>query len=186
MAIKWADSTFLKKPVDARNTIPEGGGWWYTSDINTYLAMDNINFSTVQFTASNADQVIRNSIDNNNLVILCLDMYYVLYNPVVTQHTNKFYVTNSTGWDHFLLVKGYKQVDEKLYFEIYDPNTDHETYQDNSPKGKDRYYLDTTIETATNIWWPYAIIIAPKGQQVAGKTGLSASSLSTIPQAKGR
>jgi hypothetical protein len=186
MVIKWADSTFAKKPVDARNAIPENGGWWYTPDINNYLSTNNINFSTVSFTSSNADDVIRNSIDNNNEVILCLDMYYVVYNPNITQHTNKFYTTNSTGWGHFLLVKGYKEVDQKLYYEIYDPYTDHQTYQDGSPRGKDRYYINTTITAATTPWWPYAIIVARKGQQVTTSSGFRINSLQNIPVAGGK
>src|SRR5581483_5302551 len=163
MAIKWADSAFSKKPVDARNIIPENGDWWYTSDITNYLEQNKIRNATVSFTSANADNVITQSIDNNNLVILCLDMYYASYNPVTTQHTNKFYETNAPRWGHFLLVKGYKRVDNNLYYEIYDPYTDHETYSDNTPKGKDRYYLNSTITAATDVWWKYAIVVAPKG-----------------------
>ncbi|HTD97700.1 MAG TPA: hypothetical protein VK668_00360 [Mucilaginibacter sp.] len=186
MAIKWADPAFSKAPVDARNTIPASGGWWYTTDIGNYLTMDNINYSIVSFNASNSDNVIRHSIDNNNEVILCLDMSYALYNASATEHTNKFYATNSDGWGHFLLVKGYKEVDGKVYYEIYDPYTDHKTYQDNSPKGKDRYYLNTTITDATSIWWAYAMIIAPKGQHVVASSGMKINSIQSIPAAKGR
>ncbi len=186
MAIKWADSTFSKLPVDARNTIPASGGWWYTSDINNYLNMNGINHVILSFTPSTADAVIETSIDNNNEVILCLDMYYALYNPDPTQHTNKFYVTTAPNWGHFLLVKGYKQVDGKLYYEIYDPYTDHETYADNTPKGKDRYYLNSTITDATNVWWKYAIVVAPKNQQVVTSNKLQINSIQTIPVARGQ
>lgn len=186
MAIKWADSTFTKKPVDARNVIPASGGWWYTTDISNYLSMDNISNTIVSFSPATADDIIKNSIDNNNELILCLDMYYAVFNPDATQHTNKFYVTNGTGWGHFLLVKGYQQVDGKLYYEIYDPYTDHENYLDNSPKGKDRYYLNSTITAATNVWWPYAIIVAPKGQQVIASAKFKINTVQKIPIAKGQ
>jgi hypothetical protein len=186
MAIKWADSTYTKDPVDARNAIPENGGWWLTTDVPKYLAMNNINSTVVSFTPSNSDDVIKNSIDNNNLVILCVDMYYALYNPVSTQHTNKFYTTNQTGWGHFLLVKGYVEVDGKLYYEIYDPNTDHTTYSDNSPKGKNRYYLDSTISLASNNWWPYAIVVSAKGQQNVASSRLATNSLEKISVASGK
>ena len=186
MAIRWADPSFSKKPVDARNAIPANGGWWFTSDIQNYLDSDNINHSVVSFTTVNANDVIERSINNGDAVIICLDMYYAAYNPIATQHTNKFYQTNGTGWGHFLLIKGYKEVDSKVYYEIYDPYTNHESYADSSPKGKDRYYLSTTITAATNVWWPYAILVAPKGQQVVASTGLQLNSLNNIPVASGR
>jgi hypothetical protein len=188
MALKWADSTFSKKPVDARNAIPAGGGWWYTTDIENYLNGDQINHTIVSFTDATADSVIKYSIDHRNLVILCIDMYYVAYNPTSAQHTNKFYYTNNTGWGHFLLVKGYRQVDGNMFYEIYDPNSDHQSYPDNSLKGKDRYYLNSDITAGTNVWWPYAIVLAPKGQQVsvAQSSGLTTSSLSHIPVARGQ
>jgi hypothetical protein len=186
MAIKWADSAFSKKPADARNIIPENGDWWYTSDIVSYLRRNQVNSSTVPFTSANGDNVITTSIDNNDLVILCLDMYYASYNPIATQHTNKFYTTNAPRWGHFLLVKGYKRVDKNLYYEIYDPYTDHETYNDNSPKGKDRYYLNSTITAATDAWWKYAIIVAQKGSTVTSSISHQVNSMPEIPVAKGQ
>ncbi len=186
MAIKWADSTYTKKPIDARNAIPENGGLWQTTDIPEYLSMNNINSTVVSFTPSNSDDIIKNSIDNNNVVILCLDMYYVVYNPNPTQRTNKFYTTFQTGWGHFLLVKGYVEVDGNLYYEIYDPNTDHTTYSDDTPTGKNRYYLGSSISLASNNWWPYAIIVSAKGQQAVASTRFGTNSLERIPIASGK
>jgi hypothetical protein len=104
------------------------------------------------------------------------------------QHTNKFYYTYNTGWGHFLLIKGYKQVDGNMFYEIYDPYSDHQTYTDSSLKGEDRYYLNTDITAGTNVWWQFAIVLAPKGQQVsvAQSSGLTTSSLSHIPVARGQ
>jgi hypothetical protein len=96
-------------------------------------------------------------------------MYYVPQNMIPYQHIQKFYEANTTGWGHFLLVKGYKQTDNTFYLEIYDPYSDKQAYtgvDDGQLKGKDRYYLSTNIATATNNWWPYAIIIAQKGEKV--------------------
>ncbi|HVW13712.1 MAG TPA: hypothetical protein VHB54_07825 [Mucilaginibacter sp.] len=186
MAIKWADPSFTKKPADARIAISEKGGWWLTSDIGRYLDRNDINHTTVSFTATNSDQVIEHGIDDNEVVILCLDMYYAQYNPVNTEHTNKFYPTKTKEWGHFLLVKGYVKVDGKTYYDIYDPYSDHETYADNTLKGKDRYYLDTDITAATGRWWQYAILVAPKGKQVTASSDLQVNSIQNIPVAKGR
>ncbi|HVV54092.1 MAG TPA: C39 family peptidase [Mucilaginibacter sp.] len=188
MALKWADSTYALKPADARSTIPEDGGWWYTSDVSNYLNTYHISNAYVAFTNATADNVIVNSINNDNLVILCLDMYYDPFNPSLSQRTNKFYTTGNTGWGHFLLVKGYKKVDNKLYYDIYDPNSGGRRYAlGNTLKGQDRFYLNSGIIAATAVWWPYAIIVAPKGQQVVSSTRLQVNSLQgPVPVAKGQ
>jgi len=192
MAIKLADSTFTKKPVDARNTYLENGGWWSTSDVGSYLKLNGINSETD--TLSNLDSLVKANIDKNNSVILCLDMYYVLYNTIYYQHTEKFYITSDPNWGHFLLVKGYKQTQNGFYLEIYDPYSQGKTYTvitAGQLEGKDRYYSPDGIIQATNIWWRYAIIVAPKGQQVtaSASTRLSVNSISKnkpIPVAYGR
>ena len=187
MAIRWADSTFSGTPAQARKLIPEKGGWWLTTDITEYLTSNNLNTAIVSFTPGNADSIVKNSIDNNYVDILCLDMYYVKYNSNIIQHTNKFYQTQLPNWGHFLLIKGYKQVDNKLYYEIYDPYTDHESYTNGLPMGKDRYYIDTTITAATSVWWNYPIVVAPKGKLVSLSTnGLQTNSVEHIPVARGQ
>lgn len=189
MAIKWADSAFTGTPVIARNLIRPTGGWWYTTDIQYYLNLNGINNATIAL--PNTDALIKQLIDKGNLVILCLDMFYVNYNANTSEHTDKFYVTTAKDWGHFLLVKGYKQIDGKFYLEIYDPYSNHVSYSlDNALKGKDRYYLSTSIKPGTDIWWPYCIVVAPKGKAVAltGYNGNTIQSLSagSIPAAMGK
>lgn len=187
MAIKWADSTFTKTPADARARIPESGGWWYTSDIQFYLAQNNIN-SAVD-TLDNVAAVVKKSIDNGNLVIVCLDMFSVPLNEAVYQHVQKFYDTQSAGWGHFLLVKGYKQTDANFYLEIYDPYSNHNKYSvisNGQLKGQDRYYIDYSIKSATSIWWPYAIIVSPKGQTITSSKIKLNSLHKPVPVASGK
>jgi hypothetical protein len=190
MAIKWADSTFTKKPVDARNTILPQGGWWFTGNVSSYLTQSGIRNTTD--TLSNLDSLVKARIDNNNALILCLDMFYVTYNPTSNQHVQKFYATAGPGWGHFILIKGYVQLGDAFYLEAYDPYSDGSTYTAITPgqlKGKSRYYLDDDIKLATNIWWPYAIILGPKGQPLEASTKLQLNSLGKpkiIPQAYGR
>ncbi|MGZ3945861.1 MAG: hypothetical protein ACXVJB_13030 [Mucilaginibacter sp.] len=188
MAIKWADSTFTGKPVDARNLIPEGGGWWFTSDIQNYLSRNGIrsNIDTLADVAA----LVKNSIDNNNLVILCLDMFSVPFNGVQFEHVQKFYQTSGPGWGHFLLVKGYKQTTTNFFLEIYDPYSDGQYYSlitTGQMKGKDRYYVGSDIQQATAVWWPYAIVLAPKGSNVASVNKLTVSSIhKAVPVASGK
>ena len=165
MAAKWADSTYSLVPLDARNTIRSSGGWWYTNDIVNYLRLHNVNPQTIKLTDIKTN--IKNCIDRNYLVILCLDMFYVQINLDDNQQTNKFYETNNQGWGHFILVKGYREVDGEFYLETYDPFSWDKTFFLNKElKGKNRYYLAKFIKEATDIWWPYAIVVPRKGGTV--------------------
>jgi hypothetical protein len=188
MAIKWADSAFTKKPVDARNTYEPTGGWWSTRNVTDYLNSYGINNETD--TLSNLDSLVKVNIDKNQVIILCLDMYYVSYDDLLSQHLNKFYETGAPGWGHFILVKGYKQMTSTFYLEVYDPYSQGQEYFPsvipNEPRGQDRYYTSSDIKTATNVWNPYAMIIAPKGQQAIASTKLNLNNRKSIPAAFGR
>ena len=188
MAIKWADSTFTKKPVDARDEILSSGGWWYTNHVQLYLTEHGINNKID--TLSDVTALVKQAIDNGDALILCLDMFSVPFNSLDYQHTQKFYPTDAAGWGHFLFVKGYKQTNTNFYLEIYDPYSGGDRYTSISGKqlkGRDRYYASDGIKTATNIWWPYAIIVAPAGKSVKFSTHLKIDGLhKTIPVAGGR
>lgn len=188
MAIKWADSTFTKTPAFARSIFENGGGWWQTGDISGYLNKYNINNTTD--TLDDVAAVVKKQIDAGNVLVLCLDMFYVPQNPVDYQHIQKFYQASTVGWGHFILIKGYMQTNNGFYLEAYDPYSDGSSYAILTPgqlKGKDRYYLDGDIKLATAKWWPYVIIAAPKGNVVASVHGLSTFNLhSAIPQGRGR
>lgn len=187
MAAKWADSTFAKTPAEARNLIRAEGDPWYTGDIQGYIHYDGINSSTD--TLSDLQGLVKNCIDHNNVLVLCLDMFKVPHNPNINQHTHKFYQTTYAPWGHFILVKGYKQTENMFYLEIYDPWSYGMRYNyifNNQLKGMDRYYSTADLAQATHDWWPYAIVIAPKGQKTVTSTRLKINSLhKDIPQAYG-
>jgi len=188
MAIKWADPSFSKKPVDARNEILPSGGWWYTSNVQQYLTENGI--SSKIDTLADVEATVKQTIDDGNLMILCLDMFSVPQNPFIYQHTQKFYYTNAAGWGHFLLVKGYKKASYHFYLEIYDPYSGGATYstvETDQLMGRDRYYISDDIKNATNIWWPYTIIVAPKGKVLKSTGHLKVNSISNpIPDARGQ
>ena len=122
-----------------------------------YLNINAVNNKTISL--SNVG-VLTDEIDNGNIVILCLDMYYISNEINNYWHINKFYTTKGDGWGHFILLKGYKIVDGKLLFEFYDPYSYGKKYSDNALKGIDRYYSDSDIDQATEIWWDYAIVVS--------------------------
>jgi len=156
MVIKWSNQSFSKTTEDARNKYLAGGGWWYTDNITDYLSDNN----TENYIASLNEPIqLINQLKMGNIAILCLDMYYVRYEEKREWHIDKFYNTKSEGWGHFIVVKGYKIVDEIVWLEVYDPNSWNVRYGDGSLKGCDRYYRSEDIMKATNVWWKYMIVI---------------------------
>lgn len=185
MAAKWSDLAFVRTPADARAAYRQDGGWWYTADIDKYLNDNSIPhyFTNLSSSYAGTQQVISSMLDDGFIVILCLDMYYIRSETSSSERVDKFYATNSTGWGHFIVVKGYKTVDDRFYFEVYDPYSFGKVYSDGVLKGRNRYYRTGDIFEATSKWWNYAIVITPKG---SGKTILTGLDPSEIPSQWGR
>ncbi len=184
MAIKWANKHFGKTPLDARNTYRSSGGWWYTDDIINYLNLNSIKNYTINLTDIN---LLKNKIDDGRIIILCLDMFYVEYQNDDTYHFSKFYEANTQGWGHFIVIKGYTDVDGETFFEAYDPYSFGKTYSDASLKGKDRYYKSANLDAATNIWWDYAIVITT-ASSIGGRMAADSNAIdpTTIEHKSGR
>ncbi len=159
MAIKWMNASFDKTAIDARNTYKPDGTWWLTSDIINYLNNYSIHNKTISLT--NVELLV-DEIEKGNLVIICLDMYYVrqVEENKEEWHIDKFYANSSTGAGHFLILKGYKETDLDFFFEVYDPNSYGKKYANGVLKGVDRYYRASDIDKSTGIWWDYAIVIS--------------------------
>ncbi|GHM99200.1 hypothetical protein WSM22_06900 [Cytophagales bacterium WSM2-2] len=183
MAVKWVNRNFAKTPADARQAIRPEGGWWYTPDIISYLnnnQADNYTISLSNFSA------LKTALDGGNIAILCLDMFYVNPDAGGQLHVDKFYKTNAAGWGHFIVIKGYKEVDQQLFYEAYDPYSLGVSYRDNTLKGVNRYYRAADLDHATDIWWDYAIIVTKPNS--GGRVGVNPDAVdpATIPHMPGR
>jgi len=64
MAIKWSDSSFTHTAAEAREFAYNGGGWWYTSDINSYLTKYSIPYATIALSADSgmSAAILRNQL----------------------------------------------------------------------------------------------------------------------------
>lgn len=167
MACKWSDSAFAKTPEDARNAYRPEGGDWYPDDITFYLRDSHVPNSTLALpaTAEGMMQTLKRQVDLHQIAILLLDMHYVRFANNVRSHADNFYATNDTT-GHFIIIKGYKQVDDEMFFEVYDPGSMTKTYEDGSLVGKDRYYRSEDLFEATKNYWPKAFIVAKKGAMI--------------------
>jgi hypothetical protein len=168
MAIKWADSSFSKTAQDARQTFRSDGGWWFTSDMDAYLNMFGIVHGIIPLSAiaDTTGALIARQLDHNQIVILCLDMNNVRAASDPAARIDKFYPT-SPGWGHFIVLKGYRKVDQELFFEAFDPYSFGNRNTDQSLKGMNRYYRYEDLAAACLPWWNYGFVIAKKGQNLS-------------------
>lgn len=185
MALLWNDSLFNHTPSYARSQIKPNGGLWTTDDIMTYLASNKINSSMEQLGA--IDDFVKSNIDQNRLIILCVDMHYIPYNVNYEEHVNSFY-QGKIGTGHSFLVKGYIKTDTQFYLEVYDPASWGIVYYSGSTagslKGKNRYYLRDDVKAATDNWWQYGIVIYPdKGKSLALNNSKTSLNQKNIPVA---
>lgn len=167
MVCKWADSTFTKTIEDARNAYRSSGGAWYPDDITFYLRDNAIPNSTIQLplTEDATTQALIRQIDLKQIIIMDLEMFLVRFNNDQNSHIDRFYLTDA-GKGHFIIIKGYKKVDNQIFFEVFDPNSWTASYADGNLKGKDRFYRSTDLFQATKNWWPKIFIVAKKGTTV--------------------
>ncbi len=175
MASKWSDSSFTKTAGGARKRFRSNGGWWYTSDIDTYLTEESIPHAIVEL----HENTIQDTIDNGRIMILCLNMSILRKNNTDKNRIDRFY-DNVTG--HFIVIKGYREFENEIFLESYDPNSWGKQYGDEAPKGRNRYYRLSEILRSAAAWWNYGFIIAEKRDTNIKMRGLT---FSEIPDASG-
>ncbi|MBD7912251.1 MULTISPECIES: C39 family peptidase [Clostridium] len=171
MALKWVNGNFNRTAEDARNTYRSSGGWWYTDDVTNYLNLYNSRYSVKDLgkTIPQGEVVLKDQLKQGNIAILCIDTSYLPYNSLSERRVGKFY---SYSGGHFIVVKGYRVVDGKTYFEVYDPNNWNEHYRDGQEKGKDRYYLSKDLMNAEINWWNYAIVVQPQNSRLSSSLNM--------------
>ena len=162
MAMKWIDEDFMGTAEEARQQFIPEGGWWFTSTIAEYFDSHGLDYSYWDFDLEDKARGIedlKGLIESGNIVLLCVDIGYVSYEYEEGLRINRFY-----GYDdgHFIIVKGYVEVDDRTYFEVYDSNNWEMTYEDGSPLGKARYYDAEELMDAIYNWWGHGFVISGK------------------------
>ncbi len=140
MAIKWADSTYTGTVTEARTFIRSGCGTWSTFNIIDFLNYNNVPFSWIPLpdSATQMRDNFKNQLDSGRILIIELVMSAVRESANgINSRTDKFY---NGDFNHFIILKGYRQVDGVFYFEVYDPWDLGEIYKDGTPVGENRFY----------------------------------------------
>jgi hypothetical protein len=189
MACKWWDQNTSVTAEGARETYPEGDGWWYTTDVVNYLSLQGI--TNGYFPVD--QQTFTNLLAQGNILILCLDMSYITQATNAVERVHAFY-SGVTG--HFIVAKGYRITSSDLWVECYDPFDLGAAYTDGTPKGRDRHYGWNELSAAMTNWWPDCIAVSPPPagnismaqQQTAGLSKRLVGSLdpATVPVARGQ
>lgn len=148
MVAKWYRALYPNDAEYARSKYRSSGGWWYMSDIQGFLGSQQIPFRFVSITGT--DQ-LKKEIDAGNILIVCLDMHPITYNSNATERVDKFYTTNPE-WGHFLVVYGYVDTSEGIYFEVCDPNSYSKAYLDGTLKGDGRFYRGNELYRSVSTW----------------------------------
>lgn len=142
MASKWQDKNSTLKTRDIVDKyIPEGtsfaGVYQYT--LYTWLKENNVIISSI---SEITEESLISELDKGNILIVGLDMKDIKYNPNTTQRVGEYFDFSMVYGkvSHYVIVKGYNEVDNTMYFETYDPFSASQTYSDGQIIGKDRYY----------------------------------------------
>ena len=155
MVGRWVNKDFKLNAQDIRKDFRPLGGWWYGEDINGALDKYNIVY---QMKTIEDKYDLMFIIDAGNIAIINNNMDVITRNANENQRTNRFY-DYVTG--HYFVLKGYVIVDNKTYFEVYDPNNWGATYTDGTPKGQNRYYEAETLLASILQWYNQAVVIYP-------------------------
>jgi hypothetical protein len=182
MAAYWSDVSYIgsaeayRKELDSirfeRTKNDPNGTWPPGTSLFTTDLMDFFDSRRVQWKIAelrDKGQTIRECLDKEYILVVCVDMNLLPYNSNIYQYTNRFYQTDGFSAGHFLVIKGYKEVDGTLWFEAYDPYSAGQKYPVNGEvKGKNRYYSAEHLSRAADLWWDYAYVIAQKPFSVSG------------------
>jgi hypothetical protein len=160
MAIHWYDSTFTQSPEDARSEFGPQGSLWYPIYINEYLEQYNVPYVplTLGDSATQTRDILKAQRDSGRIGILIL-FTGPIRDATFAGRADRYY---GNDFGHFLVVKGYKALDDDFFFEVYDPWDFGVTYEGGQPMGENRYYRYSDIYEACVNWGNQGWVILPK------------------------
>ncbi|WBW97636.1 hypothetical protein [Oceanirhabdus sp. W0125-5] len=154
MAAKWLNKDAEVSVNRARKIYYPDGDEWFSVTLKSFFD----EYSIPAIVAEDIKSIdIKNQIDNDNIVIAYIDPKYIPYESNENSHINRYKIQEKK---HYILIKGYRVVDDKLYYEIYDPYNFGSVYEDNELKGKDRYYYEVDLINSIKNSWDNIIIVS--------------------------
>lgn len=146
MAAHWANPAINLTVSNARKSIfmdKEIG--WDAGKVFTFLHKNHIkvgrwvaDYPFVMVAKANFYDQMKSLIDEGHIMIPVFNLKYIKHNMLYEQRTGNHYLGDG---GHFVVIKGYKIVDNKMYLEIYDPATGGDRYKDGTLRSMNRYFL---------------------------------------------
>jgi uncharacterized protein YnzC (UPF0291/DUF896 family) len=154
MVMKWKskDSSITAEEIRNKYLLQERYGM-ELSQVASCLKDNNI---TIRFLQDVTEEKLKDELKLGNIIIVGMDLSYIPYNMITEERVGKYFDGNT---DHYVVIKGYKVVDDKLYFETYDPGSLNNKYIDGTPIGRDRYYLAKELVKATVFYKDWMIVV---------------------------
>jgi len=154
MAMRWLNEEPSITAEEIRNKylVNENSGM----TINEIAHCLTDNHVTNRFLPDVTEDKLKNELKAGNIIIVGMSMGYISYNMTNEEKVGRFIDRN---FFHNIVIKGYKVVDDKLYFETYDPGSLNHKYIDGTPIGKDRYYLAKELVKATVFYTDWMVVV---------------------------
>lgn len=142
MVSKWQnENTLITTEYIVDKYIPDEKNYLGVTQYTLYnwLKENNINVTSI---SEITEEALTRELDNGHLLIAALDMRDIKYNPNSEERVGEYFDFSTVAGSayHYIIIKGYKEVDRKMYFEAYDPASVTQTYNNGQLIGKDRYY----------------------------------------------
>ena len=146
MAARWHNPDFTGTVEEARNSQPDTRGkWWFYRNIRIYLEANNIDITYLSsFTINKAIE----HLDKGRIIIANIKCGDISFRNDETQ-IGRYYQYDS---GHFIILKGYTEIDDIKYFIVYDPFTIYDYRSDGTPKGKDRLFNASEVSRSIRSW----------------------------------
>jgi hypothetical protein len=125
--------------------------WWRMSDIKKYFSHENIKHTSLIVRDS---ETIKDELDKNGIVVINVNMNNLSRGGDIGKPYFTFPIPG--GWGHFLVIVGYKEVNNKLVFEIHDSFV---------KKGNNRSYFADDILYALKRYNPEILVVKKDNQK---------------------
>lgn len=159
MVAKWLDEdTTINTEDIADKYIPDEAIYNGVHTLTLAMWLDEYGINSRWLDGVSEEALIK-ELDEGNIIIVGLDTKYLTYNSNNKQRVGEYFcIDPSKNTYHYVIAKGYKVVDDKLYFETYDPGSYYILYEDGKLIGKDRYYLGSEFIEAANMYFPDVLV----------------------------
>lgn len=149
MAIKWVNPPDYEITVQdaASKYNPGPNGGWHIRNVRNFVALHGVKTTIEKY---QGHKTLTDALDKGNIIIVGID----------ARKINNLYYPPSDA--HFIIVKGYRQINDKVVFEVYDPVTWK------GKNGKDVNYLAEEVSEAIFNWHENVVVVFTGRRHVYG------------------